>query len=115
MAVEALQAARDAVLQSFGVLPGLFNPATTGPLVREAQRHLATWTLQPIAGLIAEEASNKLGGSVAIDTVTPMGAVDHGGRARAFGAVIAALAQAKEAGLSDTDVNEAWDKSLGDT
>jgi len=115
MAVEALQAARDAVLQCYGVLPGLFNPATTGPLVREAQRHLATWTLQPIAGLIAEEASNKLGGAVSIDCVTPMGAVDHGGRARAFGAIVAALAQAKESGLSESDVNEAWDKSLGDT
>jgi hypothetical protein len=83
--------------------------------VREAQRHLAQWTLSPIAALVAEEASNKLGGEVAIDTVTPLGAVDHGGRARAFGAIVAALAQAKDAGLSTTDVDDAWERSLGDS
>ena len=61
MAVETLEAARNAIANAFGVLPALLNPATTGPLVREAQRHLATWTLQPIAELVAEEASAKLG------------------------------------------------------
>ena len=69
MAVETLEAARDAVARAFGVLPALFNPATTGPLVREAQRHLAGWTLQPIAALLAEEASAKLGAAVEIDVM----------------------------------------------
>jgi hypothetical protein len=32
--------------------------------VREGQRHLAQWTLQPIAALLAEEATAKLGGTV---------------------------------------------------
>ncbi len=46
--VQALQAARDAISGSFGVLPALFNRDCTGPQTREAQRHLAAWTLQPI-------------------------------------------------------------------
>jgi hypothetical protein len=33
-------ASRDAILGAFGALPGLFNSATTGPMVRECQRHL---------------------------------------------------------------------------
>lgn len=115
MSVETLAAARDAVSQAFGVLPALWSSQAQGPLVREAQRHLAQWTLSPIAALVAEEASRKLGAEVAIDAVTPLGAVDHGGRARAFGAIVAALAQAKEAGLSTTDVDDAWDRSLGDS
>ncbi|MGO4835843.1 hypothetical protein AB4144_26745, partial [Rhizobiaceae sp. 2RAB30] len=41
MTAETLSAARESVLTAFGVLPGLFNAATTGPMVREAQRHLA--------------------------------------------------------------------------
>ncbi|MDP1583928.1 MAG: hypothetical protein Q8M18_10940 [Bradyrhizobium sp.] len=114
MSTETLAAARDAVSQAFGVLPALWSNQAQGPLVREAQRHLATWTLSPIAALLAEEATAKLGGSVSIDVVTPTGAVDHGGRARAFAGIVAALAQAKEAGLSDTDVNDAWERSLGD-
>ena len=61
MTREVLDQARDAILAAFGVLPALFNAATTGPMVREAQRHLAGWALQPIAELLAEEASAKLG------------------------------------------------------
>lgn len=59
--VEALQAARSGVFTAYGVLPSLFVDAAQGPLVREAQRHLAQWTLQPLAALMAEEASEKLG------------------------------------------------------
>lgn len=38
MAIETLEASRDAICGAFGVLPGLFNSATTGPMVREALR-----------------------------------------------------------------------------
>lgn len=108
MAVETLQEAKAAIANAFGVLPALFNPATTGPLVREAQRHLATWTLQPIAELVAEEASDKLGAAVAIDMLTPLQAFDAGGSARAVSALIGALAQAKEAGLAPGEVAAAF-------
>ena len=68
-------------------------------MTREAQRHLATWTLQPIAELIAEEAKEKLGASVEIDVLTPLQAFDQGGSARAVATLVQAAAQAKEAGL----------------
>jgi phage portal protein BeeE len=99
MATETLTAARDAVCLVFGVLPGLLNPATTGPMVREAQRHLAQWTLQPIAELLAEECAAKLGGAVAIDTMGPTQAFDAGGSARAFATLVQGLAMAKESGV----------------
>ncbi|MAK61802.1 MAG: hypothetical protein CMK09_12550 [Ponticaulis sp.] len=99
MTRETLNAARDAIYLAFGVLPGLANAATTGPMVREAQRHVAQWQLQPIAAMMAEEASAKLGGSVTIDTLRPLQAFDAGGRARAITAIVGALAQAKEAGI----------------
>jgi hypothetical protein len=104
MTAETLEAARSAVCAAFGVLPGLFNPATTGPLVREAQRHLAGWTLQPMAALIAEEATAKLGAPVELDVMRPLQAFDAGGRARAFATTVQALAQAKEAGLAPGDL-----------
>lgn len=99
MTRETLQQARDSICLAFGVLPGLANAATTGPLVREAQRHLAQWQLQPIAAMMAEEASQKLGGTVTLDTLRPLQAFDAGGRARAITAIVGALAQAKEAGI----------------
>src|SRR5699024_9657316 len=84
---------------AFGVLPALVNPAVTGPAVREAQRHLAQWTLEPVARLIAEEASQKLGTEVSLDVMRPLQAFDAGGRARAMAGITPALAQAKEAGI----------------
>ena len=105
---EALAAAQASICTAFGVLPGLLNPATTGPMVREAQRHLATWTLQPLAELLAEEASAKLGTPVTIDMLTPLQAFDSGGSARAVAGLVQALAQAKEAGLSDAAVAAAF-------
>ncbi|WP_371930861.1 phage portal protein [Paracoccus spongiarum] len=107
MTAETLQAARDAILMSYGVLPGLLNRATTGPLVREAQRHLAQLVLQPLALIVAEEATAKLGQPVTLDVVRPMQAYDHGGKARAFGAMLQAMVQAKEAGLDDATVKDA--------
>ncbi|KEP68017.1 hypothetical protein DL1_16620 [Thioclava dalianensis] len=99
MTRETLSAARDAVQMAFGVLPGLASSATTGPMVREAQRHLAQWTLQPLAMSMAEEATEKLGAVVDIDTLRPLQAYDAGGRARAAATVVQALGMAKEAGV----------------
>ena len=107
MATQTLDAARDAICMAFGVLPGLQNRATTGPMVREAQRHLAGWTLQPLAMLWGEEASAKLGADVMIDTMRPLQAYDVGGRARALSTIIKALAEAKTAGIAPADLNQA--------
>lgn len=97
--VEMLTAARGAVMGAFGVLPSLLAEAAQGPLVREAQRHLAQRTLAPIAAVIAEEASQKLGGAVSLDCLRPLQAFDAGGRARAVATVVEALARAREAGV----------------
>ncbi|SHK36318.1 Phage portal protein [Shimia gijangensis] len=103
MPIESLKAAQGAIYNVFGVLPGLANPSTTGPLVREAQRHLAQWQLQPVATAMAEECSEKLGGPVSLDVMRPLQAYDAGGRARAFTAIIQALASAKESGVEVTE------------
>lgn len=103
MTRETLAAARDAINMAFGILPGLASPATTGPMVREAQRHLAQWVLQPIAAGMAEECTAKLGVTVRLDTMRPLQAFDAGGRARALTAIVGAMAQAKEAGVDPSD------------
>jgi hypothetical protein len=108
MSYETLESARNSVCGAFGVLAALFDRAAQGPLVREAQRHLAQWTLQPIAELIAEEASAKLGTPITLDTLRPTQAFDQGGAARAFTALVQGLAQAKEAGLSEAAVAAAF-------
>lgn len=107
MTAETLNAARGAVLMAYGVLPALLNPSTTGPLVREAQRHLAQLVLQPIALLVAEEATVKIGAPVTLDVVRPAQAFDQGGKARAFGAMVKALAEAKAAGLDMQAIKDA--------
>ncbi len=99
MSIEALAAARESVAMAYGVLPGLFSAATTGQLVKQAQQHLAQWQLQPLANLIAEEATEKLGGSVAIDVMTGTQAFDTGAAARSFQMLVQGLAMAKEAGV----------------
>lgn len=99
MTVEHLEQARGAILMAYGVLPAMLNPAATGPVIREGQRHLCQWMLEPIAKLIAEEATAKLGAPVEIDVARPLQAFDTGGKARAVSAIIGALAQAKEAGI----------------
>lgn len=105
--VESLQAARAGVLTAYGVLPALFVDAAQGPLVREAQRHLCQWTLQPLAMLLAEEATEKLGTPVLIDTLRPVQAYDVGGRARALSTIVEALARGKEAGLTPQELGAA--------
>lgn len=104
MATEALDAVRSNLALVFGVLPALLDPASTGPGVREAQRHLATWQLQPMAELVAEEASAKLGSPVTIDVITPVQAFDATGAARALGVLVQTLAAAKEAGLTTEEL-----------
>lgn len=99
--------AKGAIYSAFGVLPGLQNPATTGPMVREAQRHLAQLILQPMAMVMAEEASDKLGARVLIDMVRPMQAYDAGGKARALSTMIDALARAREAGIEGATLQDA--------
>lgn len=103
MLVESWRDARNSVMAAYGVLPALVNGQATGPVVREAQRHLAQWTLAPLAAVIAEECSAKLAQDVQMDVSGPLRAFDAGGRARALGAVIGALAQAKEAGIDPAD------------
>lgn len=105
MTNETLAAARNGILAAYGVLPALLNPSATGPAVREAQRHLAMWCLQPIAELMAEEARAKLGGDIQIDTLRPLQAFDTAGRARALGAIVNAMADAKAAGIAPADMS----------
>lgn len=107
MPIQAWQAARGSIMSAFGVLPSLFVDAAQGPQTREAQRHLAQWVIQPMAMLLAEEASEKLGADIMIDVMRPIQAYDHGGRSRAFSTYIEAMARAKEAGLDPTDVQAA--------
>ena len=106
--VEVMEAARAAICVSFGVLPGLVIPEGQGPMVREAQRHLATWTLQPIAALMGEEASAKLAQPIEIDVHRALQSFDAGGSARALSGIVEALATAKAAGLSDAAVAAAF-------
>lgn len=99
MTTETLAAAREGIATAYGVLPSMLNRSATGPVIREAQRQLAVWTLQPIAELLADEASAKLGTEVKIDTTRPLQAFDAGGRARALSAIVKTMAEAKEAGI----------------
>ncbi|WP_299686389.1 phage portal protein [uncultured Tateyamaria sp.] len=103
---QAIKEARNAIESVFGVLPALQNPAATGPVVREAQRHLGQWTLQPLAKLVAHECSAKLESPVTLDVMRPLQAYDSGGRARTVTALVQAMAAAKESGV---DVERAFD------
>lgn len=103
-AVQMMAAAQGTISQAFGVLPAMHTSAATGPVIREAQRHLAQWTLEPISKLIAEEATAKLGGMVSIDVVRPLQAFDVGAKARAFSAIIGAMTEAQAAGIDPAPV-----------
>ncbi|MEI6096730.1 MAG: hypothetical protein WCS20_00250 [Alphaproteobacteria bacterium] len=107
MTAETPEAARWAIFAAFGVLPGLYAVALQGPLVREAQRPLAGWVLQPICELNAEEASTNLGGKVVIDVGGPSQAFDAGGPVRTLSSLIEAMGRATELGLSPDQVNMA--------
>lgn len=107
MTAESLTAARGAICAAFGVLPSLWTEAAQGPLVREAQRQLAAWTLQPMAELLAEEASAKLGADVTVDMLRPLQAHDTAGRARALQTLVETMGRAKELGLSPDELGAA--------
>lgn len=96
---KTLDQARDQINAAFGILPGLNNKAVTGPAIREIQRNLCQFHLQPIAEQMAEEASDKLGNTVTLDVMRPLQAWDSGGRARTVTALVKALAEAKAAGV----------------
>ena len=104
MTAESLRAARHAILSVYGVLPSLMDPQAAGPSVREGQRHLAQWQLQPIAAQVAQEATDKLGTAVELDVMQPVQAYDAGGRARAMKGMVEGIAMAKQAGLSDDEM-----------
>ena len=91
--------ARGAVAECFGIPAAFFNPASTGPVFREIERHLVTYTLLPIAKTIEAEATGKLGGAVSIDPERPFQSWDNGARARSMSAIIKAMAEAQEAGI----------------
>jgi hypothetical protein len=114
MTSETLADAKDSILTVFGILPSIFERTTTGPLVREAQRHMIQFCIQPIASLLAEEASAKLGTEIKIDCIRPLGAFDQGSRARAFGTLIEALAAAKAAGLTAEELQTTFGKVAWD-
>lgn len=97
--IQTLTAARESIAMAYGVLPALLNNQTTGPLVREAQRHLVQFTLQPVSEIIATECSEKLGGAVAVDALTGTQAFDTGAAARSFQMLVTGLAMAKDAGI----------------
>jgi phage portal protein BeeE len=104
MAVESLKMARDAVLHVYGVLPALMNDQSAGPVIREAQRHLAMWTLGPVAKLIAHEVKAKTGEAVKLDVFVGLGAFDAGGAARAMSTIIDGLAAAKAGGITPDEL-----------
>jgi len=109
---QMLSQARAGIMSVYGVLPSLVADDATGPQTREAQRHLAVYTLQPLALMMAEELSDKLGADVSIDTLRPIQAFDTAGRARAMGAIIEALGRAKELGIDPEKAMQlvAWDR-----
>ncbi len=105
--------ARDTICTVFGVLPSWFAAGGQGPAIRECQRHLATWCLQPPAELLGEGATEKLGAKVEIDMLTSLQAFDQGGSARAVATLVQAMAQATEAGLDPGVVAAALQKWAG--
>ncbi len=105
MTREHVDQAQASICHAYGVLPSMLDSKAVAGGVREAQRHLAQWTLQPIAHRIAEEASAKLERKVKVDTLEPLQAYDAGQRARALQGVAEGLALAKQAGLSDDELS----------
>ena len=63
--------------------PTLFAVSSDGTAQREAYRRFLTMTVQPLAGILAEELSEKLEAPVSFD-FSDLRAHDLGGRAAAF-------------------------------
>ncbi|NNC24229.1 phage portal protein [Salinisphaera sp. USBA-960] len=111
MTTESHRAAHNAIVSAYGVLPALLNDQSAGPVIREARSHLVQMSLQPIAELMAQEATDKLGAGVTIDALTPTQAMDTGARARALQATVKALSEAKEAGVEAGQIQQAMNFS----
>lgn len=75
--------------------------------MRKAQRHLATGTLQPIAMLLAEEETTKLGQPIKVNILRPVQGYDASDRARALTTIVEAMAKAKGAGVDSNDFAKA--------
>lgn len=112
MATDSLEAAKHSIMGVYGVLPCLVDPNATGPAVREAQRHLMTYFIQPVAGLLAHEASLKLDSQIKVDAIQGTSAFDLGQKSRSLAAIIEALALAKE---KNVDVSKALELVRWDT
>jgi hypothetical protein len=91
-------------MAAYGVLPSLLDNQSAGPALREGERHTMQYQLQPIAELVAQEASDKLGTEITMDTLQPVQAYDAGARSRALRGAVQALAEAKQAGLDGDSV-----------
>ena len=113
MTAESLTAARGSIAMAFGLLPAMLNPAAVGTTIREGQRHACQFTLQPLAELMAEECTEKLGAAITMDVMRPLQAFDAGGRSRAAATVVQALAQAKEAGVDPSTALKLVDWEAG--
>lgn len=99
MTKETLAGARAGIEMAFGVLPGLGNVTAQANAIRESQRQLCQWTLSPIAAMIGQECSEKMGSEIKLDCMRPLQAFDAGGRARALSAIVQTMALAKDAGV----------------
>ncbi|GAB5449901.1 MAG: phage portal protein [Halioglobus sp.] len=97
--IESLESARDQIFLAYGIPPALIERNSTGQMLREIGRHLATWTLTPICKMVAHEASQKLATEITLDCQTPLQSFDAGGRSRAAKAVVELLALAKQEGV----------------
>jgi hypothetical protein len=97
--------ARDQINAAFGILPGLNNKATTGPMVREAQHHLASWTLQPMARQRKPRISWATRSHWTL--CGPYRRLAVGGGQRTVTELVKALAEAKAAGVDGFDVDKA--------
>jgi len=114
LADKMLTEGKNAIYTAYGILPAMQSTAAVGTLVREAQRHLAQYTLQPIAEIMAEECAEKLGTAVTLDVMRPLQAFDVSGRARAMSVIIGAMADAKEAGVDPAQAMSLVDWSKAD-
>ena len=74
----------DSIRGAFGIPPGIFGRSTPGNSIREALRHLSFATLAPLARMLSDELSDKLGTSVTIDVTGALGTADFVARARAL-------------------------------
>ena len=81
------EAIADSIRSSFGIPPGIFGRSTPGNSIRESLRHMSFATLQPIADMLGEEFSVKLGTAVEIDVVSAFGVSDFVARARALATI----------------------------